>query len=80
MKEGQQRFDTHADKLINYIHFWQASGESIKTSYVPKKRLDSWLKKALPVALPYGYKLVPRSITKGTMRCRSQSIAMKRPL
>lgn len=32
VKEGQQRFDTHVDKLLNYIRFWQASGESEKTS------------------------------------------------
>ena len=30
--EGQQRFDNHVDKLLNYIRYWQASGESIKTS------------------------------------------------
>lgn len=27
--EGQQRFDNHVDKLMNYIRYWQASGESI---------------------------------------------------
>lgn len=27
--EGQQRFDNHVDKLLNYIRYWQASGESI---------------------------------------------------
>ncbi len=27
-KEGEQRFDTHVDKLLTYIRFWQASGES----------------------------------------------------
>jgi DNA invertase Pin-like site-specific DNA recombinase len=32
VKEGEQRFDTHVDKLMNYIRFWQASGESEKTS------------------------------------------------
>lgn len=31
-KEGEQRFDNHVDKLLNYIRFWQASGESEKTS------------------------------------------------
>ena len=31
-KEGEQRFDTHVDKLLNYIRFWQASGESEKTA------------------------------------------------
>ena len=36
--EGQQRFDTHVDKLLNYIRYWQASGESIKTSC----RYSSW--------------------------------------
>lgn len=36
--EGQQRFDTHVDKLMNYIRYWQASGESIKTSQRTKTR------------------------------------------
>ena len=27
-QEGEQRFDNHTDKLTNYIHFWQADGES----------------------------------------------------
>ena len=30
--EGQQRFDSHVDKLMNYIRYWQASGESEKTA------------------------------------------------
>lgn len=36
--EGQQRFDNHVDKLMNYIRYWQASGESIKTSQRTKTR------------------------------------------
>lgn len=31
-REGQQRIDSHTDKLINYIRFWQAAGESEKTA------------------------------------------------
>ena len=31
-REGEQRFDTHVDKLLNYIRFCQASGESEKIS------------------------------------------------
>ena len=31
-KEGEQRFESHTDKLTNYIRFWQADGESEKTS------------------------------------------------
>lgn len=35
-QEGEQRFDNHADKLLNYIRFWQADGESKKkTLFVP---------------------------------------------
>ena len=29
-QEGEQRFDNHTDKLLNYIRFWQADGESEK--------------------------------------------------
>lgn len=31
-QEGQQKFDSRADKLINYIRYWQSGGESEKTS------------------------------------------------
>lgn len=31
-QEGEQRFDNHTDKLLNYIRFWQADGESEKTA------------------------------------------------
>ena len=31
-QEGEQRFDNHTDKLLNYIRFWQADGEIEKTS------------------------------------------------
>ncbi len=59
-REGEQRFDTHVDKLLNYIRFWQASGESEKTSIrVKTKHLqmieDGQYRGGL---LPYGYKLV----------------------
>jgi DNA invertase Pin-like site-specific DNA recombinase len=30
--EGQQKIEQHVDKLMNYIRFWQAQGESEKTS------------------------------------------------
>jgi site-specific DNA recombinase len=31
-KEGQAKLEQHSDLLINYIRFWQSSGESKKTS------------------------------------------------
>lgn len=33
VKEGEQKFDTHADKLINYVRGWQSAGESEKISF-----------------------------------------------
>ena len=30
--EGQQKIEQHVDKLLNYIRYWQAQGESEKTS------------------------------------------------
>ena len=38
-QEGEQRFDNHIDKLLNYIRFWQADGESEKTSIRTKTSL-----------------------------------------
>ncbi|MCI8965518.1 MAG: recombinase family protein [Clostridia bacterium] len=32
VKEGQRKIENRADKLINYITYWQAGGESEKTS------------------------------------------------
>jgi len=59
-KEGEQRFDNHTDKLTNYIRFWQADGESEKTSIRTKTGLgllveDGHYKGGNP---PYGYMLV----------------------
>ena len=38
VQEGEQRFESHTDRLTNYIRFWQADGESQKTSM----RLARW--------------------------------------
>lgn len=59
-QEGEQRFDNHTDKLINYIRFWQADGESEKTSIRTKTSLgqmveDGYYKGGNPA---YGYELV----------------------
>ena len=57
--EGEQRFDNHVDKLLNYIRYWQASGESIKTSMRVKTRLEQLTESGLYTGgtLPYGYRL-----------------------
>ena len=58
-REGQQRFDNHVDKLTNYIRFWQASGESIKTSIRTKTRLAQIVQEGRfrGGVAPYGYRL-----------------------
>ena len=59
-REGEQRFDTHVDKLLNYIRFWQASGESEKTSIRVKTKHLQMIEEGQYRGglLPYGYKLV----------------------
>lgn len=60
--EGEQRFDTHVDKLMNYIRYWQASGESIKTSIRTKTRLGQIVKEGRFKGgrAPYGYNLIKK--------------------
>ncbi|WP_303095213.1 recombinase family protein, partial [Ruthenibacterium lactatiformans] len=57
--EGQQRFDNHVDKLLNYIRYWQASGESLKTSARTKTRLSQIVQEGRfrGGIVPYGYRL-----------------------
>jgi DNA invertase Pin-like site-specific DNA recombinase len=59
-KEGQQRFEQHVDKLTNYIRFWQAAGESEKTSIRTKERLSQIVQEGRfrGGTAPYGYRLV----------------------
>lgn len=59
-QEGEQRFDNHTDRLLNYIRFWQADGESEKTSIRTRTSLgllveDGHYKGGNPA---YGYRLV----------------------
>ncbi|GHU91319.1 hypothetical protein FACS1894202_12540 [Clostridia bacterium] len=59
VKEGQQKFDSHVDKLTNYIRYWQASGESIKTSMRTKTRLGQIIQEGRfrGGGVPFGYRL-----------------------
>ena len=59
VKEGQQRLDSHADRLINYIRFWQAAGESEKTSIRVKERAQQMKSEGQYTGgfVPYGYRL-----------------------
>lgn len=59
-REGQQRFDTHVDKLMNYLRFWQASGESEKTSMRIKTKMKQMSLEGFYTggSVKYGYHLV----------------------
>ena len=58
-REGQQRFDNHVDNLLNYIRFWQASGESEKTSIRVKTKHSQMVQECQwrGGLVPYGYYL-----------------------
>jgi len=61
VKEGEQRFDSHVDKLTNYIRFWQANGESRKTSMRVKDCLNQLTEQGVYTGgvTPFGYKTIP---------------------
>jgi DNA invertase Pin-like site-specific DNA recombinase len=61
-KEGEQRFEHHVDKLTNYIRFWQAAGESEKTSIRTRDRLSQIVQEGRfrGGVAPYGYRAVKR--------------------
>lgn len=57
--EGEQRFDSHTDRLTNYIRFWQADGESQKTSIRTRTAQGQMVEEGRfrGGAAPYGYRL-----------------------
>ncbi|RJE46679.1 MULTISPECIES: recombinase family protein [unclassified Dehalobacter] len=59
VNEGEQRFDSHTDFLTNYIRYWQASGESKKTSIRTKTALGQMVQEGRfrGGGVPYGYHL-----------------------
>lgn len=64
VNEGEQRFDSHTDRLMNYIRFWQADGESQKTSIPTKTALGQLVQvgQYRGGIVPYGYRLVPSGV------------------
>lgn len=63
-KEGQQTFETDCDYLLNYIRFWQAGGESRKTSMRVKTRLGQLVEEGRFTggAAVFGYRFVKSGI------------------
>ena len=59
VNEGEQRFESHTDRLTNYIRFWQADGESQKTSIRTRTALSQMVQEGRFRGgyTPYGYRL-----------------------
>lgn len=64
VKEGQQRFENDGDYLMNYIRFWQAGGESKKTSIRVKERLSQLVEEGAFTGgcCPYGYRFIKSGV------------------
>lgn len=60
VKEGQLKTTEHIDKLLNYIRFWQAEGESRKTGMRVKSAQETMAKSGKFVGgkAPLGYDLI----------------------
>lgn len=60
VNEGQLRADSHEEKLLNYIRFWQANGESLKTSIRVFEKHKQMVEDGIwrGGGCPYGYNLV----------------------
>ena len=63
-QEGQQKFDSRADKLMNYIRYWQSGGESEKTSIRVRTKQRQMIEEGINITAvpPYGYKMVKTGI------------------
>lgn len=71
-QEGQQKFDTRADSLINFMRYWMAEGESEKTSIRTKTRLGQLTAEGIYTGggKPFGYDL----IHKGRVNRRNKPV------
>lgn len=60
VKEGQRKIESHVDKLLNYISFWQSDGESQKTSIrvIEAKKQLSEQGYFQGGSAPFGYKII----------------------
>lgn len=64
VNKGEQRFDSHTDRLTNYIRYWQADGESQKTAIRTRTAMEQMVmdgrwRGGIP---PFGYRAVKSGI------------------
>ena len=63
VKEGQRKIENRADKLINYLTYWQAGGESEKTAIRVREAQEQMAEKGILTYggkrnAPYGFKFI----------------------
>lgn len=60
VKEGQKVFDSNTDDLLNYMYFWAAKAESLKTSMRVRTKLRQMVSegKYTGGVAPFGYRLI----------------------
>ena len=70
--DGEIKSDTHVDKLITYIKYWQAEGESLKTSIRVGDAITDKVKRGewRGGNFAYGY----RGVYKGTLNFKGKPI------
>ncbi len=63
-QEGQQKFDSRTDKLINYLRYWHSGGESEKTSRRVRTKQRQMIEQGINISSvpPYGYRMVKTGI------------------
>lgn len=62
--EGQQKIEQHTDRLVNYLRFWQSSGESRKTSERVNEKHMQMVEDGVfrGGGIPYGYRGIPSGL------------------
>ena len=70
--DGEIRANTHTDKLLTYIRFWQAEGESLKTSVRVRDAMEQMVKQGIWRGgdAPYGF----RTVSRGTLNSKGRPI------
>lgn len=71
-REGEQRIENHTDKLLNYVRFWQAAGESEKIAERVSTRIRQLNSSGCFTGgtVPFGY----RAVHKGRLNKKDQPV------
>lgn len=76
VNEGQRKLEDNYDRLINYITYWQAEGESEKISLRSKETKIQLIKQGIFIGNypPYGYKMIESNLYSKIGKRRKEPI------